>query len=55
MLPQPIDQVLTPLPEVEQRIVATLESLSRRVKASELPGLPGAKRECEEVLLREPV
>jgi hypothetical protein len=43
----------TPLPVLEERIVRTLESLSRRIKASEeLPGLPGAKREDEEVFLR---
>jgi hypothetical protein len=40
--------------EVEQEIVRTLESLSRRVKhQADLPGLPGAKRPEEEVMLRE--
>ncbi len=37
---------------VETQIVRTLETLSRRVRADDLPGLPGAKRADEEVLIR---
>ncbi len=40
---------------LEQEIVRTLESLSRRVKPQEgLPGLPGAKRPEEEIMVAAP-